>query len=83
MTGSFHSTRVPYRAKGIKKTDLYALQLSELGGALFGQEDAGDRVKIGGKAVTSQNVQKSILVLRLYWKWMQSIQRVEKNVCDQ
>lgn len=51
VTGSSHSTLIPYWAKRLKKTDLHSLQLSARGGELFCQ-DAGDRVKIGGKAVT-------------------------------
>jgi len=51
VTGSSHSTLIPYWAKRLNKTDLHAMQLSARGGELFCQ-DAGDRVKIGGKAVT-------------------------------
>jgi len=51
VTGSAHSTLIPYWAKRLKKTELHAMQLSARGGELFCQ-DAGDRVKIGGKAVT-------------------------------
>jgi PhzF family phenazine biosynthesis protein len=51
VTGSSHSTLIPYWAKRLKKINLHAMQLSERGGELFCQ-DAGDRVKIGGKAVT-------------------------------
>lgn len=51
VTGSSHSTLIPYWAKRLKKINLHAMQLSARGGELFCQ-DAGDRVKIGGKAVT-------------------------------
>ncbi|MFA6413234.1 MAG: PhzF family phenazine biosynthesis protein, partial [Syntrophales bacterium] len=51
VTGSSHSTLIPYWAKRLKKTDLHSLQLSARGGELFCR-DAGERVKIGGKAVT-------------------------------
>ncbi len=51
VTGSSHSTLIPYWAKRLKKTELHAVQLSSRGGELFCQ-DAGDRVKIGGNSVT-------------------------------
>jgi len=51
VTGSSHSTLIPYWAKRLKKTDLHSMQLSARGGELFCQ-DAGERVKIGGKAAT-------------------------------
>ncbi len=51
VTGSAHSTLIPYWAKRLNKTSLKALQLSGRGGELFCQ-DAGTRVKIGGKAIT-------------------------------
>jgi predicted PhzF superfamily epimerase YddE/YHI9 len=51
VTGSAHSTLIPYWAKRLGKKDLHALQLSPRGGELFCQDD-GDRVKIGGRAVT-------------------------------
>lgn len=51
VTGSAHSTLIPYWAERLRKTSLKALQLSERGGELFCQE-AGKRVKIGGKAIT-------------------------------
>jgi len=50
VTGSSHSTLIPYWAKRLKKTELHAMQLSARGGELFCR-DIGDRVKIGGKAV--------------------------------
>ncbi len=51
VTGSAHSTLIPYWAKRLNKSSLKAVQLSERGGELFCQE-AGSRVKIGGKAIT-------------------------------
>jgi predicted PhzF superfamily epimerase YddE/YHI9 len=51
VTGSSHSTLIPYWSGRLKKTNLHARQLSARGGELFCQH-AGDRVKIGGKAVT-------------------------------
>jgi PhzF family phenazine biosynthesis protein len=51
VTGSSHTTLVPYWSGKLGKNKLTALQLSERGGKLF-CEDLGDRVKIAGKAVT-------------------------------
>jgi len=51
VTGSAHCTLIPYWAERLGKKDLHALQLSERGGELF-CIDRGDRVIIGGKAVT-------------------------------
>lgn len=51
VTGSAHSTLIPYWARRFGKKDLHALQLSPRGGELFCQDD-GDRVKIGGKSIT-------------------------------
>lgn len=51
VTGSSHSTLIPYWAHRLKKTRLTARQLSARGGELFCAL-AGDRVKIGGQAVT-------------------------------
>ncbi len=51
VTGSAHCTLVPYWAKRLKKSNLHALQLSARGGELF-CTDMGDRVEIGGRAVT-------------------------------
>jgi len=49
VTGSAHSTLVPFWAKRLGKTVFVARQLSERGGTLY-CEDAGERVKIAGKA---------------------------------
>lgn len=50
VTGSAHSTLVPYWAKRLCKNQLHAFQVSKRGGELF-CEDRGDRVQIAGKAV--------------------------------
>jgi PhzF family phenazine biosynthesis protein len=51
VTGSAHCTLVPYWAERLGKKDLHALQLSRRGGELFCM-DEGERVSIGGSAVT-------------------------------
>jgi predicted PhzF superfamily epimerase YddE/YHI9 len=51
VTGSAHCTLVPYWAQRLGKTDFEARQVSRRGGALRCTLD-GDRVGIGGKAVT-------------------------------
>jgi predicted PhzF superfamily epimerase YddE/YHI9 len=50
VTGSAHSTLIPYWAGQLGKAKLFARQISERGGQLH-CELAGDRVKIGGQAV--------------------------------
>jgi PhzF family phenazine biosynthesis protein len=50
VTGSAHSTLIPYWAERLDKKCLDARQLSQRGGKLRCQ-DCGDRVLIGGKAV--------------------------------
>jgi PhzF family phenazine biosynthesis protein len=50
VTGSAHCTLIPYWAERLKKNRLHALQLSQRGGELF-CEQAGDRVRISGKAI--------------------------------
>lgn len=50
VTGSAHCTLIPYWSQRLGKTKLFARQLSARGGELF-CELAGDRVRIGGKAV--------------------------------
>jgi predicted PhzF superfamily epimerase YddE/YHI9 len=50
VTGSAHCTLIPYWARRLGKTKMFARQLSKRGGELF-CEDAGDRVRIGGNAV--------------------------------
>ncbi len=50
VTGSAHSTLIPYWAKKLGKTKLHARQISERGGELF-CELRGERVKISGSAV--------------------------------
>lgn len=51
VTGSSHCTLIPYWSERIGKKELHAFQLSERGGELF-CEDRGERVAIGGRAVT-------------------------------
>jgi len=50
VTGSTHCTLIPYWTARLGKNKLFARQLSRRGGELF-CELAGDRVRIGGKAV--------------------------------
>jgi len=51
VTGSAHCTLIPYWSARLNKKELHAFQLSRRGGELF-CVDRGDRVSIGGKAVT-------------------------------
>lgn len=51
VTGAMHCTLIPYWADELGKNDLFARQVSKPGGELY-CELAGDRVKIGGNAVT-------------------------------
>ena len=51
VTGSAHSSLVPYWSRRLGKRHLTARQLSARGGELF-CEDCGARIKIGGYAVT-------------------------------
>ncbi|PZR70995.1 MAG: isomerase [Chthoniobacterales bacterium] len=51
VTGSTHCALIPYWSKRLGKRELLARQLSKRGGELF-CEDRGERVGIGGKAVT-------------------------------
>jgi PhzF family phenazine biosynthesis protein len=51
VTGSSHCTLIPYWSERLGKKELHALQLSERGGELF-CIDRGERVSIGGRAVT-------------------------------
>ena len=51
VTGSAHCTLIPYWARRLGRKKLRARQVSARGGELF-CEDAGERVKIGGRAVT-------------------------------
>jgi PhzF family phenazine biosynthesis protein len=50
VTGSAHCTLIPYWAGRLGKTQLFARQVSKRGGELFCRL-AGERVRIGGKAV--------------------------------
>jgi PhzF family phenazine biosynthesis protein len=51
VTGSVHCALIPYWSKRLGKTKLHARQLSARGGELF-CEDRGERVGIGGTAIT-------------------------------
>jgi PhzF family phenazine biosynthesis protein len=51
VTGSAHTVLIPYWAEKLGKTEMKSLQLSRRGGTLFCRLK-GDRVDIGGKAVT-------------------------------
>ncbi|MBI4904902.1 MAG: PhzF family phenazine biosynthesis protein [Acidobacteria bacterium] len=51
VTGSAHTTLIPYWSRRLKKAKLHARQISARGGELF-CEDRGERVSIAGKAVT-------------------------------
>jgi len=51
VTGSAHCTLIPYWTKHLSKTKMIARQLSRRGGQIY-CSDAGDRVKIGGRAKT-------------------------------
>jgi predicted PhzF superfamily epimerase YddE/YHI9 len=50
VTGSAHCSLIPYWAKRLGKTSLFARQVSPRGGELR-CEDRGERVKIAGQAV--------------------------------
>jgi PhzF family phenazine biosynthesis protein len=50
VTGSAHCVLVPYWSSEVHKKNLHAFQISKRGGELF-CVDAGDRVKISGRAV--------------------------------
>jgi PhzF family phenazine biosynthesis protein len=51
VTGSAHTVLIPFWAEKLGKKEMHALQLSGRGGMLFCRYK-GDRVDIGGKAVT-------------------------------
>ncbi len=51
VTGSAHATLIPYWAKRLGKSELFARQISARGGELWCQ-DRGGRVTIAGQAVT-------------------------------
>jgi len=51
VTGSAHCTLIPYWSEKLGKKSLFARQVSARGGELF-CEDAGERVRIAGNAVT-------------------------------
>lgn len=49
VTGSSHSTLIPFWSERLNKTELLARQLSQRGGTLYCRQ-SGDRVEIGGRA---------------------------------
>jgi predicted PhzF superfamily epimerase YddE/YHI9 len=51
VTGSAHTMLIPFWAEKLGKVELLAKQVSARGGLLHCKFE-GDRVKIGGKAVT-------------------------------
>jgi PhzF family phenazine biosynthesis protein len=51
VTGSTHCTLIPYWSQRLGKKELFARQISPRGGELF-CEERGDRVGIGGEALT-------------------------------
>ena len=51
VTGSAHCSLIPYWAERLQKVNMHARQISPRGGILYCR-DAGERVKIGGHAVT-------------------------------
>jgi PhzF family phenazine biosynthesis protein len=51
VTGSAHTSLIPYWSKRLAKKELTARQLSKRGGDLF-CKDLGERVEIAGKAIT-------------------------------
>ena len=51
VTGAIHCSLIPYWAEHLGKSTLFARQVSKRGGELFCELN-GDRVKIGGNAVT-------------------------------
>lgn len=51
VTGAIHCSLIPYWADQLGKEKLFARQVSQRGGELY-CEHSGDRVKIGGQAVT-------------------------------
>ena len=57
VTGSAHSSLVPYWSRRLGKSELHALQLSERGGELFCQQ-RGDRVSIGGGSMPTGGVRR-------------------------
>ena len=50
VTGSAHCTLIPYWAKRLGKSKMFARQISPRGGEIW-CEDRGERVSIAGKAV--------------------------------
>ena len=51
VTGSAHTMLIPYWSEQLNKQNMLAKQISKRGGVLHCKQ-LGDRVEIGGKAVT-------------------------------
>jgi predicted PhzF superfamily epimerase YddE/YHI9 len=51
VTGSSHTTLIPFWSKRLNKTELLAKQLSKRGGIIW-CKDLGERVEISGTATT-------------------------------
>jgi predicted PhzF superfamily epimerase YddE/YHI9 len=51
VTGSAHSTLIPFWAERLGKSELFARQISKRGGELYCRH-LGERVRIGGRAMT-------------------------------
>ena len=50
VTGSSHSSLIPFWAERLKKKEMFARQISRRGGELYCRH-LGERVAIGGRAV--------------------------------
>jgi predicted PhzF superfamily epimerase YddE/YHI9 len=59
VTGSAHSTLIPFWAERLGKTEMFARQISQRGGELHCRL-AGDRVAIGGRAVVYSRAELEI-----------------------
>ncbi len=66
VTGSTHCALIPYWSKRLGKRELYARQISTRGGELF-CEDRGERVGIGGNAVTY--LEGQLYIGENPWSW--------------
>lgn len=51
VTGSAHTILIPYWSKELGKNEMIAKQVSARGGVLY-CKNLGERIEIGGKAVT-------------------------------
>ena len=69
VTGSTHCALIPYWSQRLGKKELFARQISARGGELFCC-DRGDRVSIGGEAVTyvEGTIQLSTSLMQKRWR---------------